>query len=284
MVSSNSYLTQLMTITAFQHRKCKAFLAPASILLSILAAFAIGCAERQSPEPNAASAQSAPVAAPSITNATLTNEVGQATTDPLLQGLPAADLENDPDHWALMGEKFLNEGKLDQAVAAYRRSLELYPEGEDVLYNLGIILARQGKTAEAIASYEKALEIAPDYAEAHNNLGNLLAREGRVDEAIKHFQEAILVNPDHAPSYNNLGTALGRQKRNFEAIDNFTKAVALDPGYLEARYNLGVAFKTAGMLDDAVRELEGALRLQPDFRPARAQLALIARMRAQQQP
>ena len=39
-----------------------------------------------------------------------------------------------------------------------------------------MLSASQGQITEAIACYRRALELKPDYAEAHNNLGNCLAR------------------------------------------------------------------------------------------------------------
>jgi tetratricopeptide (TPR) repeat protein len=42
--------------------------------------------------------------------------------------------------------------------------------------NLGAAFKDQGKLDEAIACYRRALELKPDFAEAHNNLGNALER------------------------------------------------------------------------------------------------------------
>ena len=58
-------------------------------------------------------------------------------------------------------------------------------------------LAGRGQVDEAIAHYRKALEIKPDYAEAHNNLGLALAGRGQVDEAIAHYRKALEIKPDY---------------------------------------------------------------------------------------
>ena len=62
-------------------------------------------------------------------------------------------------------------GKLDEAVACYRRALELKPDFAEAHNNLGTALKNQGKLDEAVACYRRALELNPDFAEAHNNLG-----------------------------------------------------------------------------------------------------------------
>ena len=64
---------------------------------------------------------------------------------------------------------------------------------------LGTALANRGQFDEAIAHFRKALEIKPDYVEAHCDLGRVLAARGRLDEAIQQLQKAL----DLASAQNN---------------------------------------------------------------------------------
>ena len=50
--------------------------------------------------------------------------------------------------------------------------------------NLGETYRALGRMSEAIACYRRALELKPDYAEAYNNLGNPLQGQGHCDEAL----------------------------------------------------------------------------------------------------
>ena len=61
----------------------------------------------------------------------------------------------------------------------------------EALCNLGLALAGRGQIEEAIAYYRKALEIEPNFIEAHNNLGIALADRGEVVEAIQHYKVVI---------------------------------------------------------------------------------------------
>ena len=65
-----------------------------------------------------------------------------------------------------------------------------------------------GQLDEAIAEYRKALQIQPDYAEAHNNLGIALYDKRQLDEAIAEYRKALQIQPDYAMAHNNLGNAL----------------------------------------------------------------------------
>ena len=159
-------------------------------------------------------------------------------------------------------------GKLDEAVACYRRALELKPDYAEAHNNLGNALKDQGKLDEAVACYRRALELKPDYAEAHNNLGNALKDQGKLDEAVACYRRALELKPDYAEAHNNLGVALKDQGKLDEAVACYRRALELKPDYAEAHNNLGNAFKDQGKLDEAVACYRRALELKPDFAEA----------------
>ena len=53
---------------------------------------------------------------------------------------------------------------------------------------MGNALKDQGKLEEAIEAYKKALSLKPDYAEAYSNMGNALKDQGKLDEAIEAYK------------------------------------------------------------------------------------------------
>src|SRR6476646_4660954 len=58
-------------------------------------------------------------------------------------------------------------------------------------YQQGNELYRQGKLAEAIATYRKAIELNAEYVEAYVGLGNALDDSGETEKAIAAYQQAI---------------------------------------------------------------------------------------------
>ena len=71
-----------------------------------------------------------------------------------------------------VGEAFRKMGRLDEAIANYRRALELKPDHAEASNNLGLAFRDRGQLAEAMAAYRRALQLQPRYADAHYNLGN----------------------------------------------------------------------------------------------------------------
>ncbi|MEI9895294.1 MAG: tetratricopeptide repeat protein [Chthoniobacter sp.] len=71
---------------------------------------------------------------------------------------------------------------------------------------------------EAIASYRRALQIQPDSALTYYNLGNALIDRGQLDEAVSVFAAPSNSSPITSTRYNNLGVVLGRQGHFEEAM------------------------------------------------------------------
>ena len=104
--------------------------------------------------------------------------------------------------------KLKRQGKLYEAIVAYKRAIELNPNFSWSHYNLGKALACAGKLEDAISSYRRAVVLNPVSAWFHYSLGEALSKMGQLDEAIAYFQRAIKLNPDVHEFYNSLGNAL----------------------------------------------------------------------------
>ena len=104
--------------------------------------------------------------------------------------------------------------------------------------HLGNALRDQGKLDEAVAAYRQAIRFKPDYAEAHSNLGNALKDQGKLDEAVAAYRQAIAIKPDQAEAHSNLGIALKDQGKLDEAVAAYRQAISIKPDYAEAHSNL----------------------------------------------
>ncbi len=171
--------------------------------------------------------------------------------------------QNEPARLQL-GLVLADRGKVDEAIAQYRKVLETRPLFVLARCTLGTALARKGRLDEAIAQYEKALEISPDSALAHNNLGLALAGRGHLDQAIAHCQKALRIEPDYAEAHNNLGILLASGGQPEKAIACFQRALEIKPEYAAAHNNLGLALVRHGQVDQAFRYYHESLRLRPD--------------------
>ena len=85
--------------------------------------------------------------------------------------------QTDPDaaYYFLLGRRFENERKIDEAIAAHKKAVELAPTSAEVQAELAGLYARQDRAREALDTAEAALKIDPSNREANRILGTVLA-------------------------------------------------------------------------------------------------------------
>ena len=162
-----------------------------------------------------------------------------------------------------LGVALHDDGRFDDAVARYRRALEIQPDYVPAFNNLGVTLRAQGRVDEAIRVYEDGLRVRDDYPDLHYNLANALLQVNRANEAAAHLRRAGDSDPDSAGVHNNLGTALAEQGRFADAIAEFDRALALEPQSALTHRNLGNALAAVGRAADATPHFIRALALAP---------------------
>ena len=81
-----------------------------------------------------------------------------------------------------LGEVYRSMGRLDEAIASFRRALRFKPDQPEIYNNLGLALAGVGQLDAAIEAYRRALEIKPDYAAVHSSLIYTLHLQPRHDD------------------------------------------------------------------------------------------------------
>ncbi len=162
----------------------------------------------------------------------------------LWQGV-VARCPNHPRAHVHVGLALAGRGQVEEAIAHYRKALDIQPDCVEACVQLGFVSFSRGDVDEAIAHYRKALEIRPDCVEAHNNLGLALVDRGQVDEAIAQYGKALDISPDYADAHYNLGLALANRGQSGEAIAHYRKALDIKPDCYPAHTSLGDALAGA---------------------------------------
>lgn len=181
---------------------------------------------------------------------------------------------DDGNHRAHMnlGYAFEQQGRLAEAVAHYRRGVDLLPIEPTYRNILGYALIRTGNAHDAIEHLTAALAIDPEYAAAHTNLGLALTHAGHLDRARYHYTEALRVVPTQPEAHNNLAAILVSQGDLSQAKVHFKAALDLEPTSAKRHNNLGAALLIDERYDEAIVLFEKALELDPTNVDARINL------------
>jgi tetratricopeptide (TPR) repeat protein len=172
-----------------------------------------------------------------------------------------------------LGDALHGQGKVSEAMEAWREAIRLRPEDAVAHAHLGDALRGDGEVSEAIAAYREAIRLKPDYAEPHASLGAILCDVMHdYAAAVVEFHEAIRLRPDYAVAHYNLGNALIGQGKVSEAMEAWRDTIRLKPDYAEAHYNLGTALADQGKSAEAIEAWREAIRLKPDYAQAHCNL------------
>jgi tetratricopeptide (TPR) repeat protein len=173
-------------------------------------------------------------------------------------------------------------GRAKEARADLEDAVALKPQLVPAWTELGGVMLELGDARGAEQAYRRAVELRPDHGEAHYNFGVFLQRVGRAAEAVDAYRRALAMKPAFPAALNNLGNVLRALGRHDEAGPHYARALELEPDFAEAHSNWGASLREAGRVDEAIPHLERALALKPTLLGALNNLgiAYFARFRA----
>jgi len=222
-----------------------------------------------------------------------------AGAEPLLRKVARDDPANYVA-WFDLGFVENGLGKMDESIAAYRKSAEAKPDVFESNLNLGLQLAKTGapdaeqflraatqqkptshvaegqarawlslahvvertKPEEALAAYRQAALLQPKDAEPHLAAGQLLEKQGKFSDAESEYKQAFALDGS-ADALTGLANIYMRGRRFPEAEAELRELVASHPDQAAARTQLGRVLAAEGKNDDAIAELEAGAKLNP---------------------
>jgi tetratricopeptide (TPR) repeat protein len=130
----------------------------------------------------------------------------------------------------LFGELSMAARRADDAEKAFRKAIEIDPNGLAAYTNLAGLFVMTGRVAEAISTYENAVAQSPKSGSLHLLLASLLEASGRIEDAMGHYEKAIELDPELAVAKNNLAYLLADRGSDLDrALDLAQEAKAKLP-------------------------------------------------------
>lgn len=126
-----------------------------------------------------------------------------------------------------------------------------------------LALLNEGKINEAVAALEKVVEADPTNAMMQYNLGVAYEHRDQYEKARQRYEEAIQLKPDFGEAFLAIGNSFMAQKNFVDAITSLVKAVELLPNSYEAAYNLGACYSNGGMYAEAEGAYKKAISINP---------------------
>ena len=177
--------------------------------------------------------------------------------------------ENQPSAHILRGVLLTQLDRIEEAISAYDRALELDPRDPQALFVRGRLRRSRGLVKEALADFDRALELGLRDAQVHAQRGFALRQLRRNEEALEALGEAIRLDPSDAQSVGMRGTLLSLAGRHAEALLAYDRLVELTPEDAKAFLLRGEARYRRRRYAEALEDFERCERLgvSPAQRP-----------------
>ena len=177
--------------------------------------------------------------------------------------------------------EFARQKSWDEAIASYRKALELEPNDASTHYQLGLALKYKGDARHAIEEFEAAVRLRPKWGDAHYSLGASWFDLQEQAAAIKELRLAISIDPANAAAHQLLGHVLAQQNNLAEAQNELTVALRLKPS-AQIHLDLGVVEAQQGEWKSATANFRRAIAVDPKLAAAHMMLGVALRRQADQ--
>jgi tetratricopeptide (TPR) repeat protein len=149
-----------------------------------------------------------------------------------------------------------------EAVAQFKKALDLDPGSNRERLNYALALLRAGQTDDAIARLKDVQKRDPKLPHTWFNLGIYYRKSGNDAAAIAQFQQMIRLTPQEPIAHYQLGALYAQTGKMPEAIAQFEEAAKLDPQMQAPHFQLYNLYRRTARAADAAREIEMAQTLR----------------------
>ncbi|MFQ5627654.1 MAG: tetratricopeptide repeat protein [bacterium] len=112
---------------------------------------------------------------------------------------------NDITGHALLAYFYGVRNELDNAIAEYKRILEIDPEMHKILQTIGKHYEQKGEFDAVLEYYQRYAERFPDDAKAFMPIGDIYKRMGEYEQSRSYFEKALIFEPDEVSVLLTLG-------------------------------------------------------------------------------
>lgn len=165
--------------------------------------------------------------------------------------------------------------RLSKAYTAQRKPVaadRYLRKAMNIPYEEGISALQAGDDSTAIAAFERTLEVFPRHPLALNKLGDIYLARDQVDKAITHYEKSSEANPNFADTWVKLARLYSAKKQIEKAKHAYLRAIDLNINSYRSYLGLGQIYLEEQLWMDAAEQFDKALLIDPQSTAARAGL------------
>ncbi len=149
-------------------------------------------------------------------------------------------------------QELFSQQKWPEALAELRAAVAINPFNGAWHFNIGLTLDELDRFDEAIDAYRESLEIEPDDVEALAHLADDLSRTGRFGESIKTYGKIETIDASFEPCYCGRIVAYAETGDHEKAEEMFYLARQYKEDCPDCYYNMGCSLHARQLFDKAI--------------------------------
>ena len=179
--------------------------------------------------------------------------------------LPTSTATRSPNSYAEEAKEQFSLGRLDNAVQAYQKAIELESTRIDYWIQLTRVQVYADKPKDAVKSAQTAILIDPKNSMAHAVHALALDWNGDYAAASDAAVRAIQLDPNNALAHAYYAEILTDSQRWAQAGDEARLALSLDPNSMDAYRTFGYYMESTGNYRQAIQAYQSAIKINPNL-------------------
>jgi protein O-GlcNAc transferase len=168
--------------------------------------------------------------------------------------------------------KEIDNKNLSQALTMLQDAAQQFGKSFDVYLFAGVIDYHRGLLLEAVESFEKALEISPNNQQALFNLGSILCDLSRYSDAMSMFNRLLKLNPTHMATLIKVSAIFDVTGNPSSCEQTCRIILKIQPTNVSGLNNLGNACKNCGKSEESLIYYKKALEINNTINVVRSNL------------
>lgn len=164
-----------------------------------------------------------------------------------------------------LGTALLQQGRGEEALAAFDRAIALKPDDAGLWCVRGVACKALQRLPDAILSFQHALRLDPRHSEAASHAAQLLSQTDRFEEALLYLDLCDELQPNRYQTFHMRADTLQNLGRFEEALAARRRAHFLDPANTDGCIGLGNSLMALGRYEEALSWFDYAIARRNDL-------------------
>jgi len=156
-----------------------------------------------------------------------------------------------------VGKMYFDANRHEEALRYFGECLTIDSNCATAHNNVGYVYEAQGRRSDAVAAYRRSIEILPEYCDARTNLARMLRAESN-ELAIEQLRLSLRYDANHVKSNEDLAAIFYSERRYAESLAHARRALSVDGNSFSSAAIAAAILASAP--DDALRDGNEAVR------------------------